>query len=77
MFGLNEGNHIMMAQHPSDMRMGVVAPNSLYGYLVTGPNGNSIFLPAAGQRDGTSLTNAGSSGYYWSSMTGSRIAGNA
>ena len=38
-----------------------------YGYKVTGPNGNSIFLPAAGTRHGTSLYGAGSFGYYWSS----------
>lgn len=37
------------------------------GYMVTGPNGNSIFLPAAGYRYGTSLYYAGSYGYYWSS----------
>ena len=37
------------------------------GYRVTGPNGNSIFLPAAGRRDGTSLNFAGSYGFYWSS----------
>ena len=36
------------------------------GYKVTGPNGNSIFLPAAGWRYGTSLGNEGSLGYYWS-----------
>ncbi|MCD7710960.1 MAG: hypothetical protein LUI04_06400 [Porphyromonadaceae bacterium] len=36
------------------------------GYKVTGPNGNSIFLPAAGWR-GTALYNAGDGGYYWSS----------
>ncbi|MCD8304058.1 MAG: protein kinase [Prevotellaceae bacterium] len=36
------------------------------GYKVTGPNGNSIFLPAAGWRNGTSLCYAGGSGYYWS-----------
>ena len=29
-------------------------------------NGNSIFLPAAGYRSGTSLLNAGSFGHYWS-----------
>lgn len=34
-------------------------------------NGNSIFLPAAGSRDGTSLGSAGSYGYYWSSSLGS------
>ena len=37
------------------------------GYKVIGPNGNSIFLPAAGWRYGTSLANAGDGGYYWSS----------
>lgn len=37
------------------------------GYVVTGPNGNSIFLPAAGCRGNSSLYNAGSDGYYWSS----------
>lgn len=30
-------------------------------------NGNSIFLPAAGCRDGSSLRNQTSNGYYWSS----------
>ncbi|MCD8290093.1 MAG: protein kinase, partial [Prevotella sp.] len=37
------------------------------GYKVTGPNGNSIFLPAAGYRVGSSLNYQGSYGYYWSS----------
>ena len=37
------------------------------GYKVTGPNGNSIFLPAAGWRYGTSLIDAGGNGGYWSS----------
>ena len=37
------------------------------GRLVTGPNGNSIFLPAAGHWGGTSLHGAGSNGGYWSS----------
>ena len=37
------------------------------GYKVTGPNGNSIFLPAAGWRYGTSLNLAGDNGYCWSS----------
>ncbi len=36
------------------------------GYEVTGSNGNSIFLPAAGGRINSSLYNAGSLGYYWS-----------
>ena len=36
------------------------------GYKVTGPNGNSIFLPAAGYRDDSSRYSAGSGGGYWS-----------
>ncbi len=42
--------------------------NGVYGRRVTGPNGNSIFLPAAGYRYGTSLYDAGSDGHYWSAM---------
>ena len=41
--------------------------NGVEGYKIKGPNGNSIFLPAAGYRNGSSLTNAGLDGYYWSS----------
>jgi hypothetical protein len=41
--------------------------NGVNGYQVVGPNGNSIFLPAAGYMNGTSLYYVGSSGYYWSS----------
>ena len=36
------------------------------GYKVTGPNGNSIFLPAAGYRFGTELHCRGLNGCYWS-----------
>ena len=42
------------------------AQNSVNGYRVTGPNGNSIFLPAAGYRCGTDVNKRGDSGYYWS-----------
>lgn len=35
------------------------------GYLITGPNGNSIFLPAAGRMDGDVLTYTNFSGLYW------------
>ena len=44
--------------------------NGVKGYRVTGPNGNSIFLPAAGRRYGWSLGDKGSYGYYWSSSLG-------
>ena len=44
------------------------AQNSVNGYKVTSKtNGNSIFLPAAGYRSGSSLDCAGSYGNYWSS----------
>ncbi len=45
--------------------------NGVNGYKVTGPNGNSIFLPAAGYRYGSSLFSAGSYGDYWSSTPSS------
>lgn len=41
--------------------------NGVNGYTVTGPNGNSIFLPAAGSRIGSDFDFAGSNGEYWSS----------
>ena len=37
------------------------------GRLFTASNGNSLFLPAAGCRDGSSLYDAGGYGHYWSS----------
>ena len=40
------------------------------GCRVTGKNGNSIFLPAAGLRDGLSLYGVGEEGLYWSSTPG-------
>lgn len=41
--------------------------NGTNGYKVTSKkNGNSIFLPAAGYRFGSSLGCAGTHGYYWS-----------
>ena len=37
------------------------------GYQVDGPNGNAIFLPAAGNREDSGLSGAGTKGYYLSS----------
>jgi len=40
--------------------------NSVKGRLFTGPNGNTLFLPAAGRRWNESLYDAGFDGYCWS-----------
>ena len=44
--------------------------NGVNGRKVTGPNGNSIFLPAAGYRYDGTLSSVGSYGSYWSSSLG-------
>ena len=41
--------------------------NGVNGYKVTGPNGNSIFLPASGYIDGTSPSYVGERGDFWAS----------
>ena len=41
--------------------------DGVVGRMFTGPNGNSIFLPAAGYRYDSDLYYAGSGGRYWSS----------
>ncbi len=41
--------------------------NGVDGRLVVGPNGNSIFLPAAGGYEDGGLDNVGSYGFYWNS----------
>ena len=40
--------------------------NNVYGRKFTASNGNSLFLPAAGYRGGSSLNYDGTYGYYWS-----------
>ena len=51
--------------------------NGVYGRLVTASNGNSIFLPAAGNRIVTYLNDAGSYGYFWSSSLNTDSSNNA
>ena len=46
------------------------AHETRYGYMVTGPNGNSIFLPAGGYRDGSKTVSSLKTGYYWTSTYG-------
>lgn len=45
--------------------------NGHNGYMVTGPNGNSIFLPAAGFGCATGSDYVGKTGNYWSSTLSS------
>ena len=45
--------------------------NGTSGYLVTGPNGKTIFFPASGERFMDSLYNHGTRGYYRSRSLGS------
>ncbi len=54
-----------------------IEENDKSGYRITGPNGNSIFLPAAGVKmlDETYYEN--SYGYYWTSNISPSDAGNA
>ena len=47
------------------------------GKFTSKKNGKSIFLPAAGHRNGSDLDNAGSYGYYWSSTQAPSYARNA
>ncbi|MBP5189769.1 MAG: hypothetical protein J6X86_08600 [Bacteroidales bacterium] len=41
--------------------------NGVNGRKFTAANGNTLFLPAAGRRNGSELYSAGSYGFYWSS----------
>ena len=52
--------------------------NGVNGYKVTSKtNGNSIFLPAAGERYGTDLSDSGSRGGYWSSSLNGNYSNSA
>ena len=51
--------------------------NGVAGQKVTGPNGNSIFLPAAGERYGMGVFQPGWYGFYWSGVYGERYSGAA
>ena len=54
-----------------------ITQNGVNGYKVVGKNGNFIFLPAAGCMDYSSLNDAGSGGYYWSSSLNTSYPSNA
>ena len=48
--------------------------NDVNGYMVTGPNGNTLFLPAAGCYEESSNYYEGSSGDYWSRSLRTNLA---
>lgn len=49
--------------------------NGVNGFRVTGPNGNSIFMPCAGQKYENNTANVGGTGFYWTSeLSGSTSA---
>lgn len=51
--------------------------NGVYGRLfISKENGNSLFFPAAGRYEGTSINNDGGAGYYWSSTYNSATTAN-
>ena len=51
--------------------------NGVKGYKVKGPNGNSIFLPAAGYHSTYSSTGIGDYGNYWSSTPNKSVKAKA
>lgn len=53
--------------------------DGVFGFKISGPNGNSIFVPSAGRKSGTYTWSEGQygSGYYWSSSLSSKKARNA
>ena len=46
------------------------ARNGVYGRLFTGPNGNTLFLPAAGHLGNNMLRSANTDGLYWTRSLG-------
>lgn len=51
--------------------------NGVNGYMVTGPNGKTIFLPAAGFNKGSEVCDRGIYGFYWSRLSIKTRADNA
>ncbi|MBO5816703.1 MAG: hypothetical protein J6R26_01985 [Paludibacteraceae bacterium] len=64
----NFGKYVPTKEQWQELRTFCVWTWQEDGYRVTGNNGNSIFLPAAGYRDcNGDVCNVGTSGGYWSS----------
>ena len=59
-----------------------IVQNGVYGYLIIGKGGNSIFLPSSGFRSGSSIYEAQYDysslfGYYWSSTPSGGVLGSS
>lgn len=64
----NFGKYVPTKEQWQELRTFCVWTRQEDGYRVTGNNGNSIFLPAAGYRDcNDDVGTVGTYGYYWSS----------
>lgn len=61
---LEELKELIACQHQWTKRNGV------NGYEFTGKNGNRLFLPAGGARNGETVRYAGTVGYYWTGTLG-------
>lgn len=46
-------------------------------YLLTGPNGNTLFMPLTGYKEGSNVYGKASAGYFWSSTLGNGYPYNA
>lgn len=46
----------------------IITYKGTVGRLIIGPNGNKIFLPSAGRRDGTTIHKRDEQGRYWSGI---------
>lgn len=47
------------------------------GYVLTGPNGNTLFMPLTGYMEGSNVYGKTSAGYFWTSTLGSGYPYNA
>ncbi len=59
----------------SECKWTFTSMNEVNGYLVTGPNQKSIFLPASAFQQNTTIENLGEFGDYWSSTIVKELTG--
>ena len=75
--GTGNGNSYTVGKSVNGIKGVVLYPDNYTGATYTGSDWSTfedagcVFLPAAGSRDGTSVSEVGSEGYYWSSTSNS------